>query len=66
LANGDGTDTVTVEEAIQPVNVAEDWEPYPDLVIYDGLVVLKDWDDNGLLKYIINYFHACLNCDKNG
>lgn len=53
LSNGDGPDTVTIEEADHQVNVSKNWERYPELGKYDGLVVQERWEDEDLLKGII-------------
>nr|WP_199158110.1 hypothetical protein [Pedobacter sp. ASV2] len=43
---------MTVDEAAHPVNVEANWEPYPELGKYEGLVKLKRWGDGDLLAGI--------------
>ncbi|WP_062060385.1 hypothetical protein [Aquimarina longa] len=50
------------KEAEEPVNVASNWEPYPQLGDYQSIIRLERWEDNELAqpwveKYIKKYIY---------
>jgi hypothetical protein len=40
----------TVEEAAHPIDVSKNWEPYPKLGHYEGIVKMERWQEGDFLK----------------